>query len=226
MALLLLERHQPMITKPRPPTRSAAGRFPGTGYLERMARPRLTESARVSIALKVSQVDAARIDQVLTRPEFAGWTRAEWCREIIRTALRYYVGDSPAPEPGQAPAPDPGQAPVSARPAAAEPVPPEPAAASAPGPAVRPSSQPGEPGADAAAAAAPMSPAAGEARAPAAGEARAPADGEARPPAAGEPRPGSWEAPERPAETECSHPAEARDWQTGTCAACGAILWD
>ena len=86
-----------------------------------MARPRLTESARVSIALKVSQVDAARIDEVLTRPEFAGWTRAEWCREIIRTALRYYVGDAPAP--------DPGQARVPARPAAAQPVPPEPAPA-------------------------------------------------------------------------------------------------
>ena len=88
-----------------------------------MARPRLTESARVSIALKVSQVDAARIDEVLTRPEFAGWTRAEWCREIIRTALRYYVGDAPAP--------DPGQARVPARPAAAQPVPPEPAPARA-----------------------------------------------------------------------------------------------
>ncbi|HET9966765.1 MAG TPA: hypothetical protein VFQ68_00935 [Streptosporangiaceae bacterium] len=25
---------------------------------------------------------------------------------------------------------------------------------------------------------------------------------------------------------ECSHPAEARDYQSGTCAACGAILWD
>jgi hypothetical protein len=216
-----------MITKPRPPTRSAAGRFPGTGYLERMARPRLTESARVSIALKVSQVDAARIDEVLTRPEFAGWTRAEWCREIIRTALRYYVGDVSAP--------DPGQAPVPARPAAAEPVPPEPAPAGAPpGPAESPPSRAGEPGAGGAGAATPMPPAAGEVRPPAAGEAVPlaageavpPAVGEARPPAAGEPRPGSWEAPERPADTECSHPAEARDWQTGTCAACGAILWD
>ena len=27
-------------------------------------------------------------------------------------------------------------------------------------------------------------------------------------------------------EAECSHPAEARDYQSGTCAACGAILWD
>ena len=216
-----------MITKPRPPTRSAAGRLPGTGYLERMARPRLTESARVSIALKVSQVDAARIDEVLTRPEFAGWTRAEWCREIIRTALRYYVGDAPAP--------DPGQARVPARPAVAQSVPPEPAPAGAPpGPAESPPSRAGEPGAGGAGAATPMPPAAGEVRPPAAdeavppatGEAVPPAAGEARPSAAGEPRPGSWEAPARPAETECTHPAEARDWQTGTCAAYRAILWD
>jgi len=27
-------------------------------------------------------------------------------------------------------------------------------------------------------------------------------------------------------EAECLHPAEARDYQSGTCAACGAILWD
>src|SRR6266516_1511892 len=184
-----------------------------------MARPRLTESARVSIALKVSQVDAARIDEVLTRPEFAGWTRAEWCREIIRTALRYYVRDAPAP--------DPGQARVPARPAAAQRVPPGPAPAGAPpGPAERSPSRAGEPGAGGAGAATPMPPAAGEARPPAAGEAVPPVAGEARPSAAGEPRSGGLDAPERPAETECSHPAEARDWQTGTCAACGAILWD
>ena len=29
-----------------------------------------------------------------------------------------------------------------------------------------------------------------------------------------------------PPEAECPHPADARDYQTGTCAACGAILWD
>ncbi|HEY3035144.1 MAG TPA: hypothetical protein VGJ54_10865 [Streptosporangiaceae bacterium] len=184
-----------------------------------MARPRLTESARVSIALKVSQVDAARIDEVLTRPEFAGWTRAEWCREIIRTALRYYVGDAPAP--------DPGQARVPAQPAAAQRVPPEPAPAGAPpGPAEGPPSRAGEPGAEGAGAAGPMPPAAGEARPTAAGEAVPPATGEARPSAAGEPLPASRETPERPVETECPHPAEARDWQTGTCAACGAVLWD
>jgi hypothetical protein len=164
-----------------------------------MARPTLTEAARVSIALKVSQVDAARIDEVLTRPEFAGWTRAEWCREIIRTALRYYVRDTSAPDPGQGPVP---ARPAAAQPVPPEPVPPEPVAASAPGPAVRPRSQAGEPGAGGAAAAAPM------------------------PPAGGETGPGSREALERPADSECPHPAEARDWQTGTCAACGAILWD
>jgi hypothetical protein len=34
------------------------------------------------------------------------------------------------------------------------------------------------------------------------------------------------EEPEPLAELECPHPADARDYQTGTCAACGAILWD
>ena len=32
--------------------------------------------------------------------------------------------------------------------------------------------------------------------------------------------------PEEAAQSECLHPADARDYQTGTCAACGAILWD
>src|SRR5271157_6224762 len=66
-----------------------------------MARPRRPDSVWVPIGLEVSEADAARIDQVLARPEFAGWTRAEWCREIVRSALRYYVGDDPAPEPRQ-----------------------------------------------------------------------------------------------------------------------------
>ena len=57
-----------------------------------MARPRLADSARVPIGLKVSEADAARIDLVLTRPEFAGWTRPEWCREIIRSAWDYETG--------------------------------------------------------------------------------------------------------------------------------------
>ncbi len=124
-----------------------------------MARPRQPESVWVPVGLEVSAADAARIDQVLARPEFAGWTRAEWCREIVRSALRYYVGESPAP--------DPGEARVPARPAATA------------------QASPGQ--------AAPT---------------RAPA------------------APEPPAQLDCPHPADARDYETGTCAACGAILWD
>ena len=146
-----------------------------------MARPRRPESARVPIGLKVSDADAARIDQVLARPEYAGWTRAEWCREIIRSALRYYVGDGPVP--------DPGQARVAVRPAAAEPV---------------PLSQP--PPRMAANSAAPVA------------DASVPAD-----PSSSEPVPA---APESPDQAACSHPADARDYETGTCAACGAILWD
>jgi hypothetical protein len=114
--------------------------------------------ARVPLGLEVSEADAARIDKVLARPEFAGWTRSEWCREIIRSALRYYVGDAPAP--------DPGQARDSVRPAATQPV--------SPGPSPAP----------------------------------VPAE------------------PESPAQPGCPHPADARDYETGTCAACGAILWD
>ena len=72
-----------------------------SGYLGRMAWPELPESARVHIELEVSGVNAARIDEVVTRPEFAGWTRGEWCVEIIRTALRYYVGDAPAGDGSQ-----------------------------------------------------------------------------------------------------------------------------
>src|SRR5580704_12874537 len=68
----------------------------GSGYFPCMARPRLPDSALVPIGLEVSETDAARIDEALGRPEFAGWTRSEWCREIIRTALRYYTGDAPA----------------------------------------------------------------------------------------------------------------------------------
>jgi len=83
-----------------------------------MARTKLPDKARVTIGLKVAEAEAMQIDQVLTRPEFAGWTRAEWCREIVRTALRYYAADPPPPDPGRARAP--------ARPAAAEPVPPSP----------------------------------------------------------------------------------------------------
>ena len=156
-----------------------------------MARTKLPDKARVTIGLKVSEAEATQIDQVLTRPEFAGWTRAEWCREIVRTALRYYAADPPPPDPGRARAP--------ARPAAAEPVPPSPPPAGSPVPAPR--------GSDAA--------------------------GEATAGGAGDPGPDgldplgpleSGEAPESRA--DCPHPADARDYERGACAACGAIIWD
>jgi pyruvate/2-oxoglutarate dehydrogenase complex dihydrolipoamide acyltransferase (E2) component len=133
-----------------------------------MARSRLPDIASVPIVLRisVSEEDVARIDQVLARPEFAEWSRSEWCLEIIRTALRYYARKSASPEAEPAPAVP------EARPA--------PAADSAP----------------------PASP----------------------------PDPSPPEADELPPEPagrpDCSHPQDARDYQTGTCAACGAILWD
>jgi hypothetical protein len=143
-----------------------------------MARRKGQDSRHVTIGVKVSEADAAGIDEVLTRPEFAGWTRSEWCREIIRSALRFYVGDARAPDADRArasarlatPPPAPSQQPV-----------PVPAAAAAP----------------AAATGSPPSPAV-------------------------EPQ----DAPERSAQAECPHPANARDYDTGTCGACGAILWD
>ena len=103
-----------------------------------MARTKLPDKARVTIGLKVSEADATQIDQVLTRPEFAGWTRAEWCREIVRTALRYYAADPPPPDPGRARA--------AARPAAppVPPSPPPPGAAAPPLPAPRRSGTAGE----------------------------------------------------------------------------------
>ena len=112
-----------------------------------MARTKVPDKARVPIGLKVSEADATQIDQVLMRPEFAGWTRAEWCREIVRTALRYYAADPPPPDPGRARGP--------ARPAADQPVPPSPPPPAAAGPPVP---------------AAGMSGAAGESAAGAAGE--------------------------------------------------------
>ena len=154
-----------------------------------MARTKLPDKARVPIGLKVSEADAMLIDQVLTRPEFAGWTRAEWCREIIRTALRYYAADPPPPDPGRARA--------TARPAAppVPPSPPPPAAAAAPPPA------PGGPG----------------------------AAGESAAGGAGGPGPDGLEPSEpleSPAQADCPHPADARDYERGVCGACGAILWD
>jgi len=128
-----------------------------------MARPGRTEPDSVSIWLKLSEEDAARMTQVLARPEFAGWTRAEWCLEMIQTALGYYTRPRPAAGP------DRKQAPAAEPEAATEHAP--------------------------------------------AGEAVA------------EPAPVPDE-PKRPAQAECPHPADARDYQSGTCAACGAILWD
>ncbi len=155
-----------------------------SGYLEPMARPRLADSARVPIGLKVSEADATRIDEVLTRPEFAGWTRSEWCREIIRSALRYYVGDDSAPDPGQRRTSVRPAAPQAASPTQSQS--PAPSAARSPAPAVGASSP-------------------------------------AVPPGASEPVPA---APEPPAQPECLHPSDAWDYETGTCAACGASVWD
>ena len=145
-----------------------------------MAGPGRAESASVPIWLKLSEVDAARMEKVLARPEFAGWTKAEWCLEIIQTALRYYTKTRPVAEAARGPAPE-----------APEPVEPEPEPVRA--------------------AAAPMKPAPLE-----------PEEPETEPVAA-EP---VAEVPEPPDQAECPHPADARDYQTGTCGACGAILWD
>jgi hypothetical protein len=146
-----------------------------------MARPGRPNSARVPIGLKVSEDDAARIDQVLARPEFTGWTRSEWCREIIRSALRYYTGDSPEPDPGQARVP---------------------ASQPASGTKQSPSLAPQVAGSQALAAG---------------------ASSPAIPPGGSQP---VAAAPESSARPECPHPPDARDYDTGTCIACGAILWD
>jgi hypothetical protein len=160
-----------------------------------MARAGQTEPDSVSIWLKLSGEDAARMTQVLARPEFAGWTRAEWCLEMIQTALGYYTRPRPAAGPGRAPAADATAQPV------AEPEPP----AAGPAPvAVEPAAaEPAAPG---------LVPDEPEARA----DDKAPAD---------EPELVADEL-ERPAQADCPHPADARDYQSGTCAVCGAILWD
>jgi hypothetical protein len=165
------------------------------GYFEPMARAGRTEPDSVSIWLKLSAEDAARMTQVLARPEFAGWTRAEWCLEMIQTALGYYT--RPRPSAGvdgeRAPAAEPAPAEETAtattevaeaveaaeepEPAEPEPTEPEPAASVAPEPVP-----------------------------------------DAPEPVADEPEP--------PVQADCPHPADARDYQSGTCAACGAILWD
>ena len=92
-----------------------------SGYFERMARAGRTEPDSVSIWLKLSAEDAARMTQVLARPEFAGWTRAEWCLEMIQTALGYYTRPRPAAGADRERAP-------AAEPEPAEPAPAEQAA--------------------------------------------------------------------------------------------------
>jgi hypothetical protein len=170
-----------------------------------MASPRRTESDSVPIWLKLSEADAAQMEQVLARPEFAGWTRAEWCLEIIQTALRYYA-NRPVAEPGRARG-------APARSAAPEPSPsaPEPESAA---PQPKRTAQKRR-------RAAPQPRQAAPKRTPGAPEPER---------AAPEPEPVAPEptaaAPESPSQAECPHPADARDYQTGTCAACGAILWD
>jgi hypothetical protein len=140
-----------------------------------MAPAGRTEPDSVSIWLKLSAEDAARMTQVLARPEFAGWTRAEWCLEMIQTALGYYTRPRPA-------AGADGERAPAAEPAPAESAPAE--------------SAPAE-------------------------------DADEPEPAAGKPEPAADKPePEPTDQPACSHPADARDYQTGTCAVCGAILWD
>ena len=140
-----------------------------------MAPAGRTEPDSVSIWLKLSAEDAARMTQVLARPEFAGWTRAEWCLEMIQPALGYYTRPRPA-------AGADGERAPAAEPAPAEPAPAEPAPAE---------------------------------------------DADEPEPAAGKPEPAADKPePEPTDQPACSHPADARDYQTGTCAVCGAILWD
>jgi outer membrane biosynthesis protein TonB len=145
-----------------------------------MARAGRTEPDSVSIWLKLSAEDAARMTQVLTRPEFAGWTRAEWCLEMIQTALGYYTRPRTAePAPAEESATETTEAAEEPEPAE-----PEPARSAAPEPVP-----------------------------------------DAPEPVPDAPKPVADE-PEPPVQADCPHPADARDYQSGTCAACGAILWD
>jgi hypothetical protein len=162
-----------------------------------MARAGRTEPDSVSIWLKLSAEDAARMTQVLARPEFAGWTRAEWCLEMIQTALGYYT--RPRPTAGADGERAPAAEPAPAEPAPAEPTPVEEEAATTTE-AVEVVEEP------------------------------EPAEPEPAASVAPEPVPDAPELvadePEPPVQADCPHPADARDYQSGTCAACGAILWD
>ena len=161
-----------------------------------MARAGRTEPDSVSIWLKLSAEDAARMTQVLTRPEFAGWTRAEWCLEMIQTALGYYTRPRP-------PAGADGERAPTTEPAPAEPAPVE-ESATATTEAVG-ETEPAEPEPAGSVAPEPVPDAPG--------------------PVPDAPEPVADE-PEPPVQADCPHPADARDYQSGTCAACGAILWD
>ena len=184
------------------------------GYFEPMARAGRTEPDSVSIWLKLSAEDAARMTQVLARPEFAGWTRAEWCLEMIQTALGYYTRPRPAAgadgERATAAEPAPAE-PAPAEPAPAEPAPAE-ESATATTEAVEAVEAVEEPGPE---------PAEPE---PAGSVAPEPVP-DAPEPVPDAPEPVADEA-EPPVQADCPHPADARDYQSGTCAACGAILWD
>ena len=189
------------------------------GYFEPMARAGRTEPDSVSIWLKLSAEDAARMTQVLARPEFAGWTRAEWCLEMIQTALGYYTRPRPA-------AGADGERAAAAEPAPAEPAPAEPAP-------VEPAPVEEAPVEEAAAtteAVEEPGPAASVAPGPVPDAPQAVADEpepvpDAPEPVSDVPEPVADE-PEPPVQADCPHPADARDYQSGTCAACGAILWD
>src|SRR6476620_10123145 len=175
------------------------------GYFESMARAGRTEPDSVSIWLKLSGEDAARMTQVLARPEFAGWTRAEWCLEMIQTALGYYTRPRPAAGADRERAPAAEPAPGERAPAESAPVEPAP---------VEEAATATTEAAEAAEAVEEPEPAEPE---PAASVAPEPVP-DAPEPVADEPEP--------PVQADCPHPADARDYQSGTCAACGAILWD
>ena len=170
-----------------------------------MARAGRTEPDSVSIWLKLSAEDAARMTQVLARPEFAGWTRAEWCLEMIQTALGYYTRPRPAAGADRERAPAAEPAPAERAPAESAPVEPAP---------VEEAATATTEAAEAAEAVEEPEPAEPE---PAASVAPEPVP-DAPEPVADEPEP--------PVQADCPHPADARDYQSGTCAACGAILWD
>jgi hypothetical protein len=187
-----------------------------------MARAGQTEPDSVSIWLKLSREDAARMTQVLARPEFAGWTRAEWCLEMIQTALGYYTRPRPpaGPDRKRAPAAEPAPDAAESVPAAAEPE-----AATEHAPAAEAVAEPA-PVLSEHAAAESVTP---EPEPEPAKPELVPDEPELVPDeaeaVADEPQAVADE-PAGPAQAECPHPADARDYQSGTCGACGAILWD